>query len=137
MQCSEINNGTEFEKLKARLKDVVRKEKNRPRSIWPCLKRQGNLGVLRLIIVNIGLCYPYLQPIMEEMHEKFRENKKTTTRILKWLQAQFDSSGYELNHLFDVSGVVIGLKLQNKYGNLKNQLGSKCYKRLTKSCRCM
>ena len=139
MKCSALNNGTHFEMMKTRLGEIVRDEKKRRRSIWPCLSARTNLSVLKMIIVNIRLCYQELQPIMEKMHEKFAENMQKTTDILKWLERQFKKTSYWATHSWFLAtdGIVVGLERKQERNQLEEMLGPKCYKRLTKRCRCV
>ena len=133
--------------LKKRLEKIVRKEKKRSKSIWPCLNFEppAHLFGFKAIILNIALCHQHLQPIMDEMHKKFRKNKESAREIFSWLQSEFkeefDQGQIEAGFWGLMNQVLHWLVVNLKdmsVGELEEMFGEKCMKIFTKKkCRCI
>ena len=144
--CSAINNGLEFEMLKKRVEKIIRKEKKRPSSIWPCLTFEppAHLFGFKAIILSIALCHQHLQPLMDQMHMKFTQKNESATGIFTWLKTELrpkmDKGEIEYRFWFYMNHVlhwmIVNLKDMNKE-ELVTMFGKTCMKIFTKRCRCI
>ena len=143
--CS-VKDATKFQELENQVKKIVKEERKHLKQIWPCFT--SVLEELKAIIVNVRLCHPLLQPIIDEMHDKFAEKEWSTTQILTWVASKFRSAPVKTRVLININNwgsavyfadvletyVVSNLKNLYNSGELQGRFGSKCYKKLTKRC---
>ena len=145
--CSAINNGLEFGMLKKRLAKIIRKEKKRPKSIWPCLTFEPpgkSLFTFKSVILSIALCHQHLQPLLDQMHKKFTQKNESATGIFTWLRTELRTKrdqgeienrfwGY-MNHI--LHWMVVNLQDEGE-DELVARFGKECMKIFTKRCRCI